>query len=558
MEYITDKIGEEYKEWRSGNRIYISAPTGSGKTTFILQKLLPYAAENGRKILYLVNRKALKAQIQKEIDSIDGKYISEGYRGVREVIKITTYQKLEADIKSGICRLEGYYYVVCDESHYFLNDALFNTNTAISFGHITQVRNEQGAIVIYISATIDRFKRVTERMFTQDGSNRGNELSEQMHALANNFIKSEWVYSGIRNYDYCVPHFFSEISELINIIKKSKEKWLVFYNDIVEGKKLEEQLNKGIHGEKEAIFIDAEYYKQKDSTAAVDSLVEQRSMKHRIIVSTATLDNGISIEDEGLRNVAIIADGEIEFVQMLGRKRRDGKQVHIYLGEHSQGEFQKRYNKLSMLSKRLNEAKDYILRNNHYGLSEKILMDAEFAEQAKKFLYQVPHKGPSFGGYIYLYSHFVINRFSEAEIEYKKVFYEQQIEKLKSDSKAYLKEQLGWLGFSADTIDNMVSEDIEAQIENLQDKLSEALEEKLGHELSQEDNKKFKEQIKDELRRLLELVQEVPDSGIDSALSKNDRGFGTETFNRCMEICQLPYCMEGGRKKPFVIRKIEE
>lgn len=97
---------------------------------------------------------------------------------------------------------------------------------------------------------------------------------------------------------------------------------------------------------KEAIFIDAEYHKQKDSNAAVDSLVEQRSMKHRIIVSTATLDNGISIEDEGLRNVAIIADGEIEFVQMSGHKRRDGKQVHIYLGEHSQGEFQKRYNNL--------------------------------------------------------------------------------------------------------------------------------------------------------------------------------------------------------------------
>lgn len=38
-----------------------------------------------------------------------------------------------------------------------------------------------------------------------------------------------------------------------------------------------------------------------------------------------------------------------------------------------------------MLSKRLNEAKDYILHNNHYGLSEKILMDAEFAEQAKNF-----------------------------------------------------------------------------------------------------------------------------------------------------------------------------
>ena len=212
-----------------------------------------------------------------------------------------------------------------------------------------------------------------------------------------------------------------------------------------------------------------------------------------------------------------------------------------------------------MLSKRLKEAKDYLLQNNHYGLSEKIFIDEEFAEQVKKFLYQEPKSVALSGQRKYIwYPHFVINRFSEAEIEYKKIFYAQQIEKLKSDSKAYLKEQLGWLGFSPDTIDNMVSEDIEVQIESLQGTLSDVLDKKLGQELSLDDNERLKKEIKNELRRLLELIQEIPDSGLDSSLSKNDRGFSTEIFNRCMEICQLPYCMEGGRKKPFVIRKIEE
>ena len=43
MEYISDKIGEQYKEWKQNDRVYITAPTGSGKTQFILKVLLPYA-----------------------------------------------------------------------------------------------------------------------------------------------------------------------------------------------------------------------------------------------------------------------------------------------------------------------------------------------------------------------------------------------------------------------------------------------------------------------------------------------------------------------------------
>ena len=60
MEYIAEKIGDNYQEWKNGDVVFISSPTGSGKTTFILKKLLPYLAEKGQRILYLVNRKALK------------------------------------------------------------------------------------------------------------------------------------------------------------------------------------------------------------------------------------------------------------------------------------------------------------------------------------------------------------------------------------------------------------------------------------------------------------------------------------------------------------------
>ena len=43
--YITDEIGEKYKEWGAGDKVFITAPTGTGKTHFILNILLPYAAK---------------------------------------------------------------------------------------------------------------------------------------------------------------------------------------------------------------------------------------------------------------------------------------------------------------------------------------------------------------------------------------------------------------------------------------------------------------------------------------------------------------------------------
>lgn len=37
--YLADQIGEEYKSWKEGELIFIQAPTGTGKSYFILNVL---------------------------------------------------------------------------------------------------------------------------------------------------------------------------------------------------------------------------------------------------------------------------------------------------------------------------------------------------------------------------------------------------------------------------------------------------------------------------------------------------------------------------------------
>ena len=43
MRYIDDIIGEEYKKWIYGTSVLIASQKGTGKTTFILEKLLANA-----------------------------------------------------------------------------------------------------------------------------------------------------------------------------------------------------------------------------------------------------------------------------------------------------------------------------------------------------------------------------------------------------------------------------------------------------------------------------------------------------------------------------------
>ena len=68
MRYISDIIKDEFKQWTNHKPILISAPTGSGKTTFILKHLLPYVKEQGKYLVYFVNRSALKEQINNLIE----------------------------------------------------------------------------------------------------------------------------------------------------------------------------------------------------------------------------------------------------------------------------------------------------------------------------------------------------------------------------------------------------------------------------------------------------------------------------------------------------------
>ncbi len=355
MRFLSDVVGDDYKTWDSGNIILITAATGSGKSYFILHKLLKWTASKGERLLYFVNRIALKAQIEKEIQGsvFDEMYKEYNVTSMDEYIKVYTYQNIEQRLRGAnydkiIKELEGFDYVVYDECHYFHNDALFNTSTELSYDCLRTMFIQK--VQILMSATMERLKKVIYGRPPVFYTFPGEDETSIKYWLGSRIRE----YSMKPDYSYIKWEIFENIEHLESIIldkSREGEKWLIFTDSIDRGKRLKERLvSKGFSqerkqidcntekegkmryiDEKEVAFIDANYGYDEDAAMNMHSIVNWQHAEARIVIATAVLDNGVSLHDSRLRNIVILGDTEESFIQMLGRKRRDNESVTLYI-----------------------------------------------------------------------------------------------------------------------------------------------------------------------------------------------------------------------------------
>ena len=394
--FIGETIGDDYKEWQDGSTIFISSQTGSGKTTFILKELLPYAKEQNKRILYLVNRRVLKEQMENAIRDLPlelSKYIEiESYQSIEDKFLHGIQQVLDEQIgyntwvmnciknkvnvnntdtvnnmnvmnimntirnmdlmgtmnnKDIIDIIFGSYlkydYVVCDEAHYFLMDSNYNTNTILSYKMIRKLFFNK--IRIFISATIDDIQQYIEE---DDKSDFKNSTWWYNYKYGHNDVlrkKEHFNYSQNPIYDYIDVKVIYDLQELEDLIVKGTGKWLVF----VDNKEFGSTLRKSISevSKKEEIevsvsFVTADYMLDDDANTEVNNIVLEKKQSAKVLIATSVLDNGINIKDLELRNIVILADTKTEFLQMLGRKRQDGEKVKVYIYQQSRNHFVKR------------------------------------------------------------------------------------------------------------------------------------------------------------------------------------------------------------------------
>lgn len=538
MRYVSDKIGDIYEKWGIRDIILITAPTGRGKSHFILHIFLKWIKKNGWKLLYLVNRKILKEQLEEELGDVRKEIIRETGNSeccLKNYIKICTYQSIEkslSDINKAKKTLEfltEFNCVVCDECHYFYSDSNFNTNTELSF--LTIYSFFTNGIQIYISATPEKVTKKIKHLIEMEKKalyDRGSMTKEEFFHPPDERIKN---YDIQNDYDYIDFSAFEKMEDLFDIIElnlsTTKEKWLVFVDNIDAGIKLKNDLKSFIKQNKEkklkedVVFLDANYDKEEESQKSVEQIVKEKISSKRVIISTAVMDNGVSLIDLELKNIAIFTDTKEQFIQMLGRKRENGEKVNLYVCKQNIKHFRDRRNGVNSITEYYYDHENSFLRLWHpyeyngipysyaeflsfvffhgvpfydvyFEFQQEILSDLlsnnMSSQHIKKLCYSV-------NGCI------VPNRFSIDRLNDLYGYYEDMITKLENDEYAFVKEQASWLGIPEEKLSLIISrtnEDLKTKNRNnLENCIKKILGNEKSKKISTEENKEWKHSVKD-------------------------------------------------------------
>lgn len=589
--HVSDIIKNEFQQWQSNDTIFITASTGAGKSYFILHIFLEWQIRNAKKTLYLVNRRILAEQLKKELNQ---EISPELYRefgpqrgGVDNYITITTYQGIEKglignDPAKEIQWLSSFDCVVCDECHYFYTDSNFNTRTELSYLAIQEVFDTK--LQIYLSATPDKIKINKER-YLANRKMLDYPNAEQLVTGERLPIKE---YSVVTDMAVNLHIIDKDIDIITEVSKNTHMKWLIFVDNIERGKSIQNELQHNTDiKEDEIIFLDADYENDKEAEKSVKELVENKKSSKKVVISTAVIDNGVTFKDDELTHIAVFADTEETFKQMLGRKRRNkDERIELYICKRSLDYFKKRlqYAKYAQdiffrnqtelqclyafygVTDKRNNSLDNIFfyrRNIHYVQALKeltmragVICYPQFntTQQQKvldKFIcdpsYECLKRFCCSVNGIITYNQFSVERLADL-----RKYYTDIIQEMEKDENAFVKRQCERMHISDADVTKAIecfNEDSFTQDRRiLESAVKKIIEDKKGR-LTEEENRAWKTEVKKQLESFVKQGETNGRSvkGSDG-LSKKDRNLTPEIFNFCMEEAELPYKMKKAGK----------
>jgi len=302
-QYISDKIGDEYKEWEKGEIILIKSPTGTGKSTFITNILFKWIKDQHKRMLLLSNRTLLYEQQVNEINK-------QNRRGFYH-IELDTYQSFKEDINY-------YHYVVCDECHYFFEDSPYNRSTDTVY---KQIKNQPDCIIILLSATPQIIETILD----------SKKMITRKYDLP----------SCIENYSL---YRFKKRTSINGIIKQIREEYpedkILFFT---QSAKIAYETHKLF---RDSAFLCSKYSKTYASEvnkpqfkALWDSISLKSKFDCKLLCATTALDNGINIKDDSVKHIIVDVFSPITLAQCIGRKRlKEQEHINIYIREYNDSE----------------------------------------------------------------------------------------------------------------------------------------------------------------------------------------------------------------------------
>lgn len=371
-ENLQEAIGDEYLAWKPIHPVFIDAPTGFGKSTYIKERIIPHAIKNNKNVLIVSNRIALNVQQKKEI--VDQFFPDDAPTqdfntkieqcSIFGSIGLVTYQGLLAflsgknnlatDFNEWFSKLG---YAVFDEVHFFYSDALFNSLCGSVLKKIPHFF--KNAVRIYMTATpweiIDRIAQVEcqERIGADANFLKYAKpyvpTAEKSVFYRDPDVKTTFIFKYYcKEFDYSKYnlHFFGNdldcptlplnhpargtvrskslqaLIAYMNPLPSPQNKWLVFVDQKRIGQHLKNALVKirRPDGNKiKASFLEAGSNK---NTSVWKTLISKTEFHADVLISTSVIENGVNIKDPCIHNIAIFCTERTTFIQELGRKRK--------------------------------------------------------------------------------------------------------------------------------------------------------------------------------------------------------------------------------------------
>lgn len=285
--YFSSLIGDKYKIWNA-EKIILDGGTGSGKTYFIQNILIPYAEQNNKNVLYLCNRRLLYDELLPEMSK-------------HKNVTLMLYQILQKSLKNNTI-MDRYDFVIADECHYLYSDALFNEYTDLAYKFLLEQENN---VVIFMSATAPTFFRNLQQFRIVKGTN---------------------VFSISKDYSYVNSIYFYDANDLVNVIddiiqKHPYDKIMVFVNSMDRLKEMHDIY------ENIAYFMSSKSTTRKDIIELCDNgCIKQYkpdyvTFDRKILFATKALDNGVNIKDTAIKHIFSEIFDIDSVIQAIGRKR---------------------------------------------------------------------------------------------------------------------------------------------------------------------------------------------------------------------------------------------
>lgn len=468
--YVTDVVGKEYLRWGRGDTVFLKFPTGYGKTWFIVSVYLSHIQSAGKKVLILCNRKLLRSQywfdLVQKFDS---------YNELETVVRVETYQALYTQYRKeeGITKvLAEFDAVVFDEVHYFISDSDFNGGgTFLLFQAL--IEETIFKTKIFISATPDIIEPII-RVSIKNCITRFKKMSDVPSSYDS--LMEYFPYNSREN-DVChldcweVP----DVPTLHRLIAESNHKSIIF----IDSKDKAEQWKGDLickHKVKEQDIVLLNSENIDSNSEFVMRLASAHLLDAKILITTCVLDNGVSIHDPEVGNLAILTDDPISFKQMVGRIRTEhSNHINMYFLTRSSKEFERRMNQAKRELEKIKPFKEGISKfaQRPSRIINDVWEEAEDFSFYKKYfvvsrseqrIYSNPE--PNVRGYYgdvkILLNEFAIDKLKQAYL------YESRLHALalQSPTKA-IQEQMKWLGIEPTCLKSISSSYIDDRIKQM-------------------------------------------------------------------------------------------